>query len=258
MEGAVRVFAGEFSQSTLLVPADEPGDPGWVVTPGGAWCRQIYLAGALTEVVEKGDLLHCRIADPTGAFDVVAGGRNAVLAGILRNAPVPSFVGVMGQAQIFQRKGEIFLSVRPDHIHSIDRAARDRFVLVTAGHTLDRLEQMDRAVRGECTDLRILRAYRHYSLSPEDLKDLVTMTESAVQGVRPPPEAAPGSPTGDTRGLVREILQGPVGPRGIAVEEIIGILSLRGTGKEAVLAALEALIVDDECYQPQKGYVRLL
>ena len=48
------------------------------------------------------------------------------------------------------------------------------------------------------------------------------------------------------------------GPRGIAVEDIIDTMALRGILKEDVLAALESLIHDDECYQPQKGYVKLL
>jgi uncharacterized protein len=258
MEGAARVFAGEFSQSDLLIPAEDPGNPGWVVTPGGAWCRQMYLAGALTEARETGDMLHCRIADPTGAFDIAVSSRNTALSGALRKVPVPSFVGVMGQARMYQRRGLVSLSVRPDHIHVVDRAARDKLVLATAGYTISRLEQMARAVKGECTDTRILRAYRHYSVSSETLKELVRMTESAVMGVRPPLETTPASPRADVRGLVMEIMQRSAGPRGIAVEEIIDTLALQGMTKEAVLAALEALILDDECYQPQKGYVRPL
>jgi len=258
MEGTARVFAGEFSQSTLLVPAEDPGNPGWVVTPGGAWCRQMYLAGALTEVMETGDMLHCRIADPTGAFDIVVSSRNAALAGALRKVPVPSFVGVMGQARIYQRRGLVSLSVRPDHIHVVDRAARDKLVLTTAEYTLRRLEQMDRAVKGECTDTRILRAYRHYSVAPGTLNDLVRMTESAVTGVRSQQGGTPPDSPPDARAVVMEVMQGSAGPRGIAVEEIIEVLARQGIAKEAVLAAIEALILDDECYQPQKGYVRPL
>jgi RPA family protein len=258
MEGAARVFAGEFSQSTLLVPAEEPGSPGWVVTPGGAWCRQMYLAGALTEIGETGDLLHCRIADPTGAFAIVTGSRNAVLAGALRKIPVPSFVGVMGQVRMYQQQGSVHLSVRPDHIQIIDRAARDNIMLATAEYSLRRLEQMDRAMRGDCGDMQILRAFRHYAISPEKLNDLLRITESAVRGIRSQPGGAPPSSPPDAREVVMGVMRGSAGPRGIAVEEIIGILAREGIAREAVLAALEALILDDECYQPQKGYVRPL
>ena len=35
MEGAVRLFAGEFSQSTLTVPGEDEKSAAWVVTPSG-------------------------------------------------------------------------------------------------------------------------------------------------------------------------------------------------------------------------------
>ena len=57
MEGAVRLFAGEFSQSTLTVPGEDDKSAAWVVTPSGAFCRQVFLAGALVEVQEQGDML---------------------------------------------------------------------------------------------------------------------------------------------------------------------------------------------------------
>jgi hypothetical protein len=33
---------------------------------------------------------------------------------------------------------------------------------------------------------------------------------------------------------------------------------MRAISREAVLAAIESLIVEDECYQPQKGFVKPL
>jgi RPA family protein len=140
MEGATRVFAGDFSGSTLSVPADEAESPAWVVTPGGAWCRSLYLCGALTEVVETADVLHCRLADPTGAFDVVSGGRRAAITEQIRTIPVPSFIAVTGTAQLYRRNGGDAVSVRPEYVQVIDRAVRDRWIMVTADMTLARLE----------------------------------------------------------------------------------------------------------------------
>jgi hypothetical protein len=60
------------------------------------------------------------------------------------------------------------------------------------------------------------------------------------------------------RQVVMELVQSTAGPRGIAVEELIDTLASKGMKKEDVLAAVESLIMDDECYQPQKGYVKLL
>ncbi|MGA2121649.1 MAG: hypothetical protein ABSG49_06345 [Methanoregula sp.] len=257
MEGAARVFAGEFGQSTLLVAAEEPGTPGYVVTPGGAWCRQMYLAGALTETVENGDMLRCRIADPTGAFDVVAGGRNATLVQTFRKIPVPSFVGINGYAQMYRKNGSVVLSVRPEHVQVLDRAVRDQIVLIAAEYTLRRLEQVRLALEGACSDNQILRATRHYSMTKPRVLELARMVEGAVQSVRSQESPLPAEKP-DVRSVVLEHLQNASGPRGVAIEEIIELLSIRGLRKEDVLAALESLIRDDECYQPQKGYVKPL
>ncbi len=257
MEGAARVFAGEFGQSTLLVAAEEPGTPGWVVTPGGAWCRQMYLAGALTETTEEGGMLRCRIADPTGAFDVVAGGRNTALVQTFRKIPVPSFVGMNGSAQMYQKNGSTMLTVRPEQVQVVDRAVRDQIILVTAEYTLRRLEQVRLALEGTCTDERILLATRHYSMTGPRLLELARMVESAVRGIRPQELPHPAEQP-ELRSIVMELVRNASGPRGIALEEIIELLALRSIRKEDVLSALESLILEDECYQPQKGYVKSL
>ena len=125
MEGAARVFAGDFSGSTFSVPADDAGSPAWVVTPGGAWCRSVYLCGALTEVIETADVLHCRLADPTGAFDVVSGGRRAAITEQLHAIPVPSFIAVTGTAELYRKKRR-GCSLGPARLRAGDRPGRPR------------------------------------------------------------------------------------------------------------------------------------
>lgn len=257
MEGAARVFAGEFSRSTLLVPSGDADVNGWVVTPGGAWCRQMYVVGVLTEVIENGDLHRCRVADPTGAFDIVIGRRNAPLARALGEIPVPSFVAVTGCARLFQKNSAYHLSVHPEQITEIDRAYRDQILLTTAEYTLRRLDRIRLAILGEITDEKIRKTIRHYAISPAMIQELVLMVESAVQAIRPP-AAAPAADPSMVHSAVMGLVQTSKGPRGIAIEEILETLALQGIRKEDVLATIEALVVDDECYQPQKGYIRQL
>ncbi len=257
MEGTARVFAGEFSRSTLSAPGDDPGFPPAVITPGGAWCHLMYLAGALTEINDSGDMIRCRVADPTGAFDVVTGGRSTAIAETFRKIPVPSFVSLTGQAQIYQKNHDVSLSVRPEYVRVIDRSTRDQITLGTAESTLGRLEKLYLALEGQCTDTLVISAYRHYAVTAAGLEDLLLMVEGAVRSTCPaginPLQIRP-----DARALVLELMQAQNGPRGLAVEEIIGTASLRGLPKDAVLSAIESLIVEDECYQPQKGFVKLL
>jgi RPA family protein len=256
MEGTARVFAGEFGSSTLSVQDEVAGNPAWVVTPGGAWCRFMFVAGALTEISERGDMVYSRIADPTGVFDLVIGGRTTALAEICCKIPVPSFVTVTGRAQMFLKKGEMVVSIRPDTILVVDRQVRDQWVLATAQSTLERFYQVNLALQGGCSDERILAAVRHYSMTKTRLRDLALMVEGAVRSVRPPGTESLLKP--DARALVLDFITSGSGSQGSAIEDIIAMAATRGVPQEAVLAAIESLIIDDECYQPRKGCIKLL
>ena len=261
MEGASRVFGGEYECATLAVPARDPTSPAWIVTPGGAWCRLVFLAGALTEVTDNGDVIRCRLADPTGAFDLVISSRRSTVADTLLEIPVPAFVTVSGTAQSYQRNDALVVSVRPDHVQLADRKTRDAWILETAHQTIARLEQLLAALNGTNSDERALVTIRHYALTKEHLADQVTMIERAVQcAAAAVPEAAGGTDAagGNAQGIVMEILRAENRPRGIAVEEVLKQAEARGVSSDLALAAIRALIEDDECYQPQKGYIRLL
>jgi hypothetical protein len=257
MEGAVRLFAGEFNQSTLTVPGEDDKSAAWVVTPFGTSCRLVFLAGALVEVQEQGDMLSARLADPTGGFDLVLGGNNTPCAGSIRKIPCPSFISVSGRAQLYRWDGKPVLTIRPDQVQVIDRRIRDQWVITTASSTLARLEAMHLALQGTCTDKRILRVCSHYCLTPGDLRRLAEMVAGALSSVRPSTETERAVQT-DPRDMIMEYIRTASGPRGVAVEEIIEMARLRAVSSEAVLTVIESLIVEDECYQPQKGYVKPL
>jgi len=256
MEGAVRLFAGEFNQATLSVPDGDDRNAAWVVTPSGACCRMVFLAGALTEVHEDGDMVYARLADPTGGFDLACGGRSSPVAGAIFKIPLPSFVSLTGRPQLYLRGSEMIRTVRPDHIRPVDRTVRDQWILRTAQATLQRLETARLSLVGECSDERLAAALRHYAMTPALLGEIAAMVEEAVGQVKPAEPASSDTP--DARELIIELLKANPGPRGMAVEAIIDNLATQGIFQDAVLAAVEALIVEDECYQPQKGFVRLL
>ena len=257
MEGAVRLFAGEFNRSTMTVPGEDEKSAAWVVTPSGASCRQVFLAGALMEVQEQGDMLSARVADPTGGFDLVCGGKNTTLAESIRKIPLPSFISVSGRAQLFRKEGKAVLTIRPDQIHVIDRRVRDQWVITTANSTLARLKLVHCALKGTCTDSRILQACSHYSLTVKELGELADMVAGALSSVRPSQETDDAKQA-DPREMIMEYIRAASGPRGVAVEEIIEMAQMGAISREAVLSVIESLIVEDECYQPQKGYVKPL
>jgi uncharacterized protein len=257
MEGAVRLFAGEFNQSTLTAPGEDDKSAAWVVTPSGGYCRQVFLAGALVEVHEEGDMLSFRIADPTGGFNLVCGGRHTSLAESVKKIPLPSFVSVSGRAQLFRKEGKAFLSIRPEQVQAIDRRTRDQWVITTAVATLARLELVHRALKETCSDKRILVACSHYSPTSGDLGKLADMVAGALASVRPSEVSDSVEQTG-LREIIMEYICTTSGPRGVSVEKIIEMAQLKAISQETVLATIESLIVEDECYQPQKGYVKPL
>ena len=215
----------------------------------------------MTEVIEDGDMVRCRIADPTGAFDIVIGGRKTTVAEAFRNVPVPSFVTVTSQARIYQKNGKSLISVRPDDVRPVDRAIRDQWVLATAEATLGRLENLRLALDGKTHEEQALVPIRHYQITVEKLQEMSGMVGHATGSIRPPdqsPQTPAEGPGEGARELVMEIMKTGSGPRGIAVEDIIAGAAERGVSQVTVLAAIEALIVDDECYQPQKGFVKPL
>ncbi|MDD1712881.1 MAG: hypothetical protein LUQ69_06925, partial [Methanoregulaceae archaeon] len=113
------------------------------------------------------------------------------------------------------------------------------------------------ALKGLCTDSGILQVCSHYNLTLKDLQDMAGMIASALTSVRSLKEME-GPVQADLREMIMEYIRTTSGPRGVAVEVILDIARLKAVPPETVLAAIESLIVEDECYQPQKGYVKPL
>jgi hypothetical protein len=148
------------------------------------------------------------------------------------------------------------LSVRPDHVQVVNREVRDQWVLTTAKSTLRRLNEMNLAIQGKPSDERILVAVRHYSITSTRLRELARMVEAAIQTVHLLECEAPAQP--DLRSLVMSFIDAGSGHKGIAVEDVIEQAGMAGISSETVLSAIESLILDDECYQPQKGFIKRL
>ena len=256
MEGSVRLFAAEFHQATLTLPGEDERSSPWIVTPFGARFREVFLAGALTELHEDGDLLSARLADPTGGFDLVCRGRESPAAAALRSLSCPAFISVLGRAGLYHRGSEVIRSIRPEHVRAIDRTVRDQWVLATARDTLDRLLEVQQVLAGRDGEGPVSGAARHYGVTAEALDEFAGLLEQVVAGIQPKETVAAGE--ADVRARVVDILNEKPGPRGVAVQEIIDTLGAEGMFQDVVLKAIEGLIVDDECYQPQKGYIRLL
>jgi hypothetical protein len=149
-----------------------------------------------------------------------------------------------------------FLSVRPESIQIVDRTARDTWVVRTADMTLDRLERLATAMRRQTLDPQSLAVIEHYRTTTEKVQELILMVESALSSV--PMSVAPAQTSQNPGELILAIIKEHQGPRGIAVEEVVAFAGLQGVPADTATEVIRDLIRQDECYQPQKGIIKLL
>ena len=107
---------------------------------------------------------------------------------------------------MYSKDKAVAISIRPEHIQSIDRTVRDQWVVTTAEATLCRLELMISAMKGTCSDDQVMVAFRHYTPTSGQIAELARMAGDAVQRVKPS-DITPVQEQGDARELVMEIIR---------------------------------------------------
>jgi RPA family protein len=145
-EVANRLFAAEYDDASFSYSeSDEERAPNYVVTPTGARVNRLFLVGVLTEKERvNDDMIRARIVDPTGPFVVYAGQYQPEALTALERLDAPAFVAVTGKARTFSPEDSerVYTSVRPESIAEVDADTRDRWVVVTAERTLERIGAM--------------------------------------------------------------------------------------------------------------------
>ncbi|NLB01703.1 MAG: hypothetical protein GX837_12240 [Methanomicrobiales archaeon] len=249
MEPAERVFARDFSAARHTADAgDSRGSP-YVVTPGAAWCRRLFIVGALTERRGSGDVMQARLADPTGAFLVSVDWQSPDAVETLGYIEPPAFVAVTGRAVLV---GTRIATVEAEALSVVTRTARDLWVLSTASTTLERLDAL-RDGRGE----RAAAARRLYGTTDEDISGMAAMVRTALATVRPDIAVGEIVPL-IARDLLLDALEGEGGARGIGLEDAVAAGVRSGLSPREARAALEELLADGECYQPASGMIKLI
>ncbi|MEN6609946.1 MAG: hypothetical protein ABFC24_03820, partial [Methanoregulaceae archaeon] len=101
------------------------------------------------------------------------------------------------------------------------------------------------------------RIIDHYKMDTTKLLAITDLVDIALSSIRP--VQIPAESTGDeVRTAIMELIKQGSGPRGISVEDLVVKSGERGISSEQTLAVVRALVEEDECYQPQKGMVKLL
>ncbi|SIS01669.1 RPA family protein [Natronorubrum thiooxidans] len=154
-EIAYRLFAAEYDDASLsYAESDEERAPNYVVSPTGARINRLFVVGTLTEVTAVNDeMVRARVVDPTGAFVVYAGQYQPDELAALEQLEPPAFVAVTGKARTFQPddSDQVYTSIRPESIATVDADTRDRWVVNAAEQTIDRIGTYARAGEFETT-----------------------------------------------------------------------------------------------------------
>ena len=249
MEPAERVFAEDFAAARHVTDSDGAS---YVVTPTGAWCRRIFIVGALTERRGRGDVMQARVADPTGTFLVTADRKNPDAVETLGYIEPPAFVAVTGRAVLRGSGPRAHAVVEAEAFRVVDRTARDLWVQRTAGATLDRLEALGRGLRGG-GDERAVTTIGRYETTDADIRDMAGMIRTALESADPC-DAIDIAPI-----AVSDLLLTALGDEGeIAVDDAVTLGVHSGLSAREARKALEELLAAGECYQPSSGTIKLI
>ena len=252
-----RVFAREYNGSIATFTESGTHSPVAVLTPGGAICTTLFCAGAVLERQgRKGEFMHARLADSTAAFELHIDRTDQVTADILESMEIPCFATVIGEARITGKGGAGRCTVRVIEMREVDRYVRDAWVLRTADLTMRRIEDLRTALDEGRRDARLDALVLHYHLDASRLRDLALMVKEAIKGVNAPQASSPEA--GDPVALVLEIIREHGGKTGISLEEVTRKAAKHGLAASEVKRAVESLLLEDECYQPARGVLKVL
>jgi len=200
-EVAYRLFAAEYDDASFeYAESDEERAPKYVVTPTGARVNRLFVVGVLTGVERVNEsMVRARIADPTGVFIVYAGQYQPDALTFLERADPPVFLAITGKANTFEPEDgdRVFTSIRPESINAVDAETRDRWVVQTAEHTLNRIATMARGLDSDARGAELTSeleaaganaslaegvtpAIDHYGTTPTYLEHLETVVEQAL------------------------------------------------------------------------------
>ena len=254
LDSFTRVYASELSGTGLVKVGLKDGACS-VITPTGACCGLIFVAGALLEIDGRAnDRMQARVADPTGAFTLEAGRQERDVAGILSTLQPPVFVTAVAEIQCPGGSGGSPWRCILQDIREVSREVRDTWVVTTAEQTLSRLEAISYALEHGNGPEPVMEAIGFYRITRKDLKE----TASTIRDILEKMEFSPGAEETDITQLVLNLIRDHGGDKGITIEEIILVGSGEGLSPGEVRKAVETLLAEDECYQPLKGTIRLL
>jgi len=256
MEGAGRIFAGEYS-GARYARADLAGESPALITPGGMVCRLLFVAGTLTEkAIPGGETVYARVADPTGVFEIRKIRPDAGLKAALSSIEIPSFVTVLGYARITTNDDEPVPYLDLVDLRKVDRTTRDTWIIRTSELTTDRLSRMKEALESGKGSPEVLCAMSQFNTSTASVGMLADMVSRGLEQVAK--RSLPEERDAEIRGKILSIIRDSAGKRGVPFDELVTLAGKAGIPETMVRDVVRVLLEEDECYQPARDVFKPL
>jgi len=266
---AWRIFAEEFNSSKCYLEPDKKQAAGYLITPTGAKANRIFISGVLinTEELGKG-LVRGKVSDPTGVFSIYAGKYQPKIRDKLIELDVPNYISITGKTRVYRPDEEsIIPSIHTEDIRIINEETRIDWIIITAKRTIQRIKVIKKGknmnkdkenlakylIKNEVNkDLAkgASNAIKFYNHDLEDLKDIVR------NGLKPLTKNYNGGET--PKDAVRRAISTFDGGDGAQYSKILEEASKEKFSEEIIEKALNDLLEEGKCYEPNPGKIKIV
>jgi RPA family protein len=219
-EPAWRVFAHEFQASIEEEKGTGERAASYLLSPIGARMNRVLVVGTLAPPEPIGrdpstPFLRSRLTDPTGGFQVTAGGFQPRALAALQAIKQPQRTVVVGKAHLFHGRDEVAHgSIRAEALRPIDEGEYRASLADALRHTARRIdlsvrvrahtsaadsqEALDDGIPPHWVRAARLSMERYPSTDPESFRGPLSMVLQAVRGreATTPEPPRPATPTG--------------------------------------------------------------
>lgn len=268
-EVAWRIFAKEYELTDTFISSEEEREPNYVITPTGARCNRIFATGVLTEVEKiKNNAVRAKLSDPTGLFTLYAGEYQKKQRDFLFEKEEPYFAAIIGKANAFKSDdGTVFTSIRPEKVSEVNDEDRVNWLITTAKRSIDRIQKLEKARESGFKGQELIEYLKNEGIRPElakgiskaiesyevDIKEFIDLIKEAL-GSFVEIEKDEFTP----KDAVKKILRNSNKNEGINYSILIKKAKKKGFNEKKVEEAINELMEEGRCYEPEIGKIKIV
>jgi RPA family protein len=249
-----RVFFDEFLKSDFVL--QENGST-FLVTPTGARCKKLFGVGEVEEVEARGDIVRLKLNDLTATFFIYASRR--ILGEDITaytEQRKRTFIAFRGNVHVRESAGtRTKVMLLAEEVGTVVERVRDGWILNTARRTMERIDALcinRSSLKNEAafSGLGGSKEFQeHYALDDDTLDAFASMAINAVTRMWLQYHTRAKE---QVVGLLKK-----AGKSGVARERLVSALKTQGFKTEWVEEVIEELIVEEICYEPKTGVLKV-